>query len=197
MTARLILWSLENRFLVLLAAVLLAAWGTWAITRAPLDALPALAQRIGQSFEDGAVDVGAGVHIAKTDDGAARFDAASGQGRETFQEAVAAIQSVGDGLCDRVIGMARQVTGPAQDERLGCDGCQNLGGDKLGLALGERPRLVEGDRHDAGGSFHERPALDQYSIAGCRRECRETRAAGDRAFGAHQPGAVLRGRRSR
>ena len=42
MTARVILWSLENRFLVLLAAVLLAAWGTWAVARAPLDALPDL-----------------------------------------------------------------------------------------------------------------------------------------------------------
>jgi copper/silver efflux system protein len=41
-TARVILWSLENRFLVLLAAVLLAAWGTWAVARAPLDALPDL-----------------------------------------------------------------------------------------------------------------------------------------------------------
>jgi len=42
MTARLILWSLENRFLVLLAAVLLAAWGAWAAARTPLDALPDL-----------------------------------------------------------------------------------------------------------------------------------------------------------
>jgi Cu(I)/Ag(I) efflux system membrane protein CusA/SilA len=41
-TARLILWSLENRFLVLLAAVLLAAWGAWAVARTPLDALPDL-----------------------------------------------------------------------------------------------------------------------------------------------------------
>jgi Cu(I)/Ag(I) efflux system membrane protein CusA/SilA len=42
MTARVILWSLENRFLVLLAAVLLAAWGTWSVARTPLDALPDL-----------------------------------------------------------------------------------------------------------------------------------------------------------
>jgi Cu(I)/Ag(I) efflux system membrane protein CusA/SilA len=42
MTARMILWSLENRFLVLLAAVLLAAWGAWAVARTPLDALPDL-----------------------------------------------------------------------------------------------------------------------------------------------------------
>jgi Cu(I)/Ag(I) efflux system membrane protein CusA/SilA len=42
MTARVILWSLENRFLVLLAAVLLAAWGAWAVARTPLDALPDL-----------------------------------------------------------------------------------------------------------------------------------------------------------
>ena len=42
MTARVILWSLDNRFLVLLAAVLLAAWGAWAVARTPLDALPDL-----------------------------------------------------------------------------------------------------------------------------------------------------------
>jgi Cu(I)/Ag(I) efflux system membrane protein CusA/SilA len=39
---RLIRWSLENRFLVLLATVLVAAWGAWAVARAPLDALPDL-----------------------------------------------------------------------------------------------------------------------------------------------------------
>ena len=42
MIAALIRWSLANRFLVLLATVLLAAWGTWAVLRAPLDALPDL-----------------------------------------------------------------------------------------------------------------------------------------------------------
>jgi Cu(I)/Ag(I) efflux system membrane protein CusA/SilA len=42
MIARLIRWSLENRFLVLLATVLVAAWGGWAAARAPLDALPDL-----------------------------------------------------------------------------------------------------------------------------------------------------------
>ncbi|HEU4693454.1 MAG TPA: efflux RND transporter permease subunit [Vicinamibacterales bacterium] len=42
MIARLIRWSLENRFLVLLATVLVAAWGVWALARAPLDALPDL-----------------------------------------------------------------------------------------------------------------------------------------------------------
>jgi len=42
MIARLIRWSLENRFLVLLAAVLVAAWGIWAVARTPLDALPDL-----------------------------------------------------------------------------------------------------------------------------------------------------------
>jgi Cu(I)/Ag(I) efflux system membrane protein CusA/SilA len=40
--ARLIHWSLANRFLVLLATVLLAAWGTVALLRTPLDALPDL-----------------------------------------------------------------------------------------------------------------------------------------------------------
>ena len=42
MIARLIRWSLENRFLVLLVTVLVAAWGVWALARAPLDALPDL-----------------------------------------------------------------------------------------------------------------------------------------------------------
>jgi copper/silver efflux system protein len=42
MIARLIRWSIYNRFLVLLAAVLLAAWGVFALLRTPLDALPDL-----------------------------------------------------------------------------------------------------------------------------------------------------------
>ena len=42
MIARLIRWSLENRFLVLLATLLVTAWGIWSVTRTPLDALPDL-----------------------------------------------------------------------------------------------------------------------------------------------------------
>lgn len=42
MIARLILWSIRNRFLVLLASVLLAGWGAWALLRTPLDAIPDL-----------------------------------------------------------------------------------------------------------------------------------------------------------
>jgi Cu(I)/Ag(I) efflux system membrane protein CusA/SilA len=42
MIERLIRWSIENRFLVLMAAVLLAAWGVYSATRTPLDALPDL-----------------------------------------------------------------------------------------------------------------------------------------------------------
>ncbi|KGF82109.1 cation transporter [Massilia sp. JS1662] len=42
MIARLIRWSIANRFLVLLATVGLAAWGTWAVQRTPVDALPDL-----------------------------------------------------------------------------------------------------------------------------------------------------------
>src|SRR5688572_15191246 len=42
MIARLIRWSLENRFLVLLATALVTAWGIWAVARTPLDALPDL-----------------------------------------------------------------------------------------------------------------------------------------------------------
>ena len=42
MIARLIYWSLANRFLVLLATALLTVWGVWSVARAPLDALPDL-----------------------------------------------------------------------------------------------------------------------------------------------------------
>jgi len=42
MIAKLILWSIRNRFLVLLASVLLAGWGAWALQRTPLDAIPDL-----------------------------------------------------------------------------------------------------------------------------------------------------------
>ncbi|WP_321878623.1 efflux RND transporter permease subunit [Paraburkholderia bannensis] len=42
MIARLIRWSIRNRFLVLLATVLLAAWGVYSVQQTPLDALPDL-----------------------------------------------------------------------------------------------------------------------------------------------------------
>ena len=42
MIAALIRWSLANRFLVLLASVLITAWGVVALLRTPLDALPDL-----------------------------------------------------------------------------------------------------------------------------------------------------------
>lgn len=42
MIARLIRWSIANRFLVLLATVLVSAWGVVAVLRTPLDALPDL-----------------------------------------------------------------------------------------------------------------------------------------------------------
>ncbi|HZF15382.1 MAG TPA: efflux RND transporter permease subunit [Steroidobacteraceae bacterium] len=42
MIARLIRWSIGNRFLVLLATLILAGWGLWAMLRAPLDAIPDL-----------------------------------------------------------------------------------------------------------------------------------------------------------
>jgi Cu(I)/Ag(I) efflux system membrane protein CusA/SilA len=42
MIARLIGWSLANRFLVLLASIVFAAWGIWSMTRTPLDAIPDL-----------------------------------------------------------------------------------------------------------------------------------------------------------
>ncbi|MDB5749532.1 MAG: cation transporter [Massilia sp.] len=42
MIARLIRWSIANRFLVLLATVAMTAWGIWSLQRTPLDALPDL-----------------------------------------------------------------------------------------------------------------------------------------------------------
>jgi len=42
MIARLIRWSIVNRFLVLLVTVIVTGWGVWAVSRAPLDALPDL-----------------------------------------------------------------------------------------------------------------------------------------------------------
>lgn len=42
MIARLIRWSIANRFLVLLATVMLSAWGVYSVMRTPLDALPDL-----------------------------------------------------------------------------------------------------------------------------------------------------------
>ena len=42
MIAALIRWSIVNRFLVLLATVMMAAWGIWAVQKTPLDALPDL-----------------------------------------------------------------------------------------------------------------------------------------------------------
>ncbi|MEJ7808429.1 MAG: CusA/CzcA family heavy metal efflux RND transporter, partial [Telluria sp.] len=42
MIARLIRWSIVNRFLVLLATVMLAAWGVYSVLKTPLDALPDL-----------------------------------------------------------------------------------------------------------------------------------------------------------
>ena len=42
MIARLIRWAIGNRFLVLLATVMVAAWGVYSVLRTPLDALPDL-----------------------------------------------------------------------------------------------------------------------------------------------------------
>ena len=42
MIAKLIRWSIHNRFLVLLATLMIAAWGIWSVGKTPLDALPDL-----------------------------------------------------------------------------------------------------------------------------------------------------------
>src|SRR5437660_4980925 len=42
MIAKLIRWSIANRFLVLLATLMVTAWGIWSLLRIPLDAIPDL-----------------------------------------------------------------------------------------------------------------------------------------------------------
>ena len=42
MIAKLIRWSIVNRFLVLLATLMMAGWGIWSLSKAPLDAIPDL-----------------------------------------------------------------------------------------------------------------------------------------------------------
>ncbi len=42
MIAKMIRWSIANRFLVLLSTLMLAAWGIWSLSKTPLDALPDL-----------------------------------------------------------------------------------------------------------------------------------------------------------
>jgi Cu(I)/Ag(I) efflux system membrane protein CusA/SilA len=42
MIAKLIRWSIDNRFLVLLATAMVSAWGVWSLQRTPLDAIPDL-----------------------------------------------------------------------------------------------------------------------------------------------------------
>src|SRR3954471_16767266 len=42
MIAKVVRWSIANRFLVLLATLVLTAWGTWSLSRTPLDAIPDL-----------------------------------------------------------------------------------------------------------------------------------------------------------
>jgi Cu(I)/Ag(I) efflux system membrane protein CusA/SilA len=42
MMGKLIRWSIANRFLVLLATLMLSAWGLWSLSRTPLDAIPDL-----------------------------------------------------------------------------------------------------------------------------------------------------------
>ena len=42
MIAKLIRWSIANRFLVLLATLVVTAWGVWSLSRTPLDAIPDL-----------------------------------------------------------------------------------------------------------------------------------------------------------
>src|SRR5580765_7275636 len=42
MIAALIRWSIASRFLVLLATLMLSAWGVWSLYKTPLDAIPDL-----------------------------------------------------------------------------------------------------------------------------------------------------------
>ncbi|KAF6677135.1 efflux RND transporter permease subunit [Pantoea sp. EKM20T] len=42
MTSAIIRWSLQNRLLVILAAIMMSVWGIWSVQKTPLDALPDL-----------------------------------------------------------------------------------------------------------------------------------------------------------
>jgi len=42
MIAKLIRWSIANRFIVLLATLIATAWGVWSLLKTPLDAIPDL-----------------------------------------------------------------------------------------------------------------------------------------------------------
>ena len=35
-------WSIERRFIVVVAALVLAGWGVWAVSKTPVDAIPDL-----------------------------------------------------------------------------------------------------------------------------------------------------------
>jgi copper/silver efflux system protein len=50
--ARLVDWSLRNRFLVACSALLLAAWGLWAVRQTPVDAIPDLSENQVIVFAD-------------------------------------------------------------------------------------------------------------------------------------------------
>ena len=52
MINRLIRWSLENRFLILCATVLLFGWGWFAVHRVPIDAIPDLSENQVIVFAD-------------------------------------------------------------------------------------------------------------------------------------------------
>src|ERR1700716_3804639 len=52
MINRLIEFSLNNRFLILLAYALLACWGYWALLKTPIDAIPDLSENQVIVFTD-------------------------------------------------------------------------------------------------------------------------------------------------
>src|SRR5215467_7958609 len=52
MINRLIEFSLKNRYLILLAYVLLAGWGYWALLKTPIDAIPDLSENQVIVFTD-------------------------------------------------------------------------------------------------------------------------------------------------
>src|SRR6058998_28269 len=52
MINRLIEFSLKNRFLILLAYIVIAGWGYWALVRTPIDAIPDLSENQVIVFTD-------------------------------------------------------------------------------------------------------------------------------------------------
>ena len=161
MIRRVIEWSVNNRFLVLLATLFATAWGVWAVMNTPIDALPDLSDVqviIRTTFPGtGAADRGkpgdlsAGHHDdvgARREDGARLFVL-----RRLLR------------LC-AVRGRHRSVLGALAGARISQPGTGQAAGRRQTVARPGRHRRGLDLRIRAGGSH--RPARSRRSYAPCR-----------------------------